>query len=186
MHTISESSFSFIFREEFVDLYFEIECVIGSVYTDLHIYGMHSERDYNFKTKDAFDLLVHRAFLSLCNTIIDINKAGRKVIFVLIDHESTDSDHHHSIMRVAQLAVKVLPVLHIATTLSLVEFEQAIMDRDVSVLTDYERVVHKMNKSTFKPFNLNKLIKYLDKRGLRYLSSKYFQQVNSKLLAANK
>jgi hypothetical protein len=169
-------------------LYYEIDGVFANTYQMLNLYGMTSTKEAQFDTKDSFDIFTHHVFLHLCNIVIGEVRKGNKVIFLLTDNNRWDWQPalYKNITKVSKLVIKLLPVSHIRTELSLMEFEQAYIDGDVKTVTDLDRVVNKMQKNTFKPFTLNKLIDYLDKRGLKYLSSKYFQQVNSKLLAANK
>lgn len=185
MHTVSSHT---TYNPAFIDVFYEIDGVFAATYRDMNLYGMTSKKEVNFETKDSFDIFTHHVLLHLCNTVIGEIRKGNKVIFIMSDKYRWhwDKPLYDNITRVSKLVLRVLPVPHIRTNLSLVEFEQAIADRDVDVVTAYEKVYNKMQKNTFKPFNLNKLIKYLDNRGLKYLSSKYFQQVNSKLLAANK
>lgn len=171
---------------EFMDLYYEVDGAISAANRDVITYHLH-QKDYN--DKDNFDILLHHSLLNVINKIIKINRAGTKVVLLLCTNTRWvyKGSMETALKRVVKIITQMLPVHNITTDLGCSEFLYALtIDHDAKVLAQVDKVRRKIERNAFKHFNLNKLIKYLDKRGMKYLSATYFQHLNSKLLAVNK
>lgn len=171
-----------------IDLYHEIDLALPNVNSDLVKYHLYNVSENLYRNKDVFDILTHHVFTHLIDKIhFEITK-GNKVIFLICERcrQPNKDELYHAITRVAKLARRVLPVHCVDLNISIDEFVAALADCDVCAVGQIEKIERKIERNTFKSFNLNKMIKYLDNRGLRYLSTEYFKHLNSKLLAANK
>lgn len=151
--------------------------------------------DKKYNHKDVFDIITHHVVSEICSEIISGIEMGYKTVLYLntsydlkkSEYIGYGQDTKRVVDRLENIIIQNIPAYVIKRPYPLYyDFSDKYKNREVDVVEEIEKIQQKINKNAFKPFNLNKLIKYLDKRGLKYLSSDYFQQVNNKLLAANK
>lgn len=153
---------------------------------DLLMYNLLGKKDQAYESKDAFDIFTHYVFLNLCNECVEALQNGNKGIIVFCNGDELENAPK-AFDRVKRLVKQLLPAYSVESDYNnLHDFADDLDLRDVYACSKIEEVNAKIESNQYKQFNLNKLIKYLEKRGMKYLSSVYFQQVNSKLLAANK
>jgi len=175
----------------FQDLNVQFERAMLPLALDRHEYHL---LDKTFNNKDVFDIFTHHILKDACEEIVACVQLGHK--YVLYHDTSWDlrdskhlpysADMLRAIGRLEKLIPRILPAYIIIRSYDMYEFLDKIDQREVDAMEEVEKLKAKVDRNAFKSFNLNKIIKYLDQRGLKYLSSDYFLQANSKLLAANK
>jgi len=151
--------------------------------------------DKKYSHKDVFDIITHHVLLDLCSEILCCVQLGNKTILYLntkFDLRSSQyigfsQDTKKVVQRLEKLIPSIIPAYVIERPYPLYwDFITKYNNREAETVEEIEKIQEKFNKNAFKPCNLNKAIQYLDKRGLKYLSSDYFKQVNNKLLVINK
>jgi hypothetical protein len=173
------------------DIHIAIERCIMPVALDLHEFGL---LDKSFSNKDVFDILTHHVLKDICEEIIcGIQNGSKSVLYINTKFDLSKSeyilntrDRKRAVERLEKLIPRVIPGHVVKRPYNVHRFAFEYEKRSASAYSEIENIRQKMFKNAFKSFNLNKIIKYLDQRGLKYLSTEYFQQENKKLLAANK
>lgn len=159
---------------------------------ELHKYEL-TEKSYN--NKDVFDIITHHVLKDICDEIIYGLKNGTKCVLYLdtnfnlrqSEYLPYQADVKRLVERMERLIPRLVPAYKIVKPYPLYyDFINKFKNKEAEAVDEIEKIKAKFDKNAFKPFNLNKVIKYLDQRGLKYLSTDYFQQENNKLLAANK
>jgi hypothetical protein len=158
---------------------------------DLSQYGLFGN---SFNTKDVFDIFTHHVLKDICQDIIAALTLGTATyLYKDTSYSVRESgslpftpDMVRAVSRLEKLIPRVIPAQLITKPYDVREFYKRFHQRAADAVEVIERLNAKRYRNAFKPFNLNKIIDYLDKRGLKYLSTDYFQQENSKLLAGNK
>ena len=173
------------------DLHTEFERAVFNLAMDRCEYHL---LDKNFNNKDVFDIFTHHILKDSCEEIVASIQMGHK--YVLFQDTSWDlkksdylmytADVLKAVKRLENLIPRILPAHIIKRPYSLHEFVDRYEQQCAEAVEEMEKLKAKIDRNAFKPFNLNKIIKYLDQRGLKYMSSDYFQQANSKFLAPNK
>ena len=173
------------------DLHVEFERAVLPLALDRHEYHL---LDKNYNNKDVFDLFTHHILHSACEEILACVQLGHKYVLYhdtswelkKSDYLGYTADVQKAVKRLENLIPRILPAYIIEQPYDMYEFLDKLDAQEVEVVEKMEKLKAKIDRNAFKSFNLNKIIKYLDQRGLKFLSSDYFQQANSKLLAANK
>lgn len=174
------------------DIHTTIERCWLSINIDLHNYHLEG-KSYNHK--DVFDLITHHVLKDICDEIICGIQNGTKCVLYLntkfdlrkSEYIKYGADTVRVVERLEKLISRIIPAYIIERPYPLYyDFITKYKEKEAEAVEEIEKIELKFSRNAFKPFNLNKVIKYLDKRGLKYLSSEYFQQANNKLLAANK
>lgn len=150
--------------------------------------------DKPFSNKNVFDIFTHHVLIDACADIVACVQLGHK--YVLFQDTSWDiknsvmlpysADIIRAIQRLEKLIPRILPAYIIQQPYPLCIFANKYEQQSAEAVEIIEHLNANIDRNAFRSFNLNKIIKYLDQRGLKYLSTDYFQQANSKLLAANK
>lgn len=175
------------------DIHTAIERCWFNIHVDLHKYNLI---DKTYNNKDVFDIITHHVVLDICEESVACLRNGGKLVLYLntkFKLKSSEiipysSDCSKMISRLEKLIPKLIPAYIIKRPYVLYGdgFVQKYSNREVEAVEEVDKLQHKIDRNTFKPFNLNKIINYLEQRNLKYLSTQYFQQVSNKLLAANK
>jgi hypothetical protein len=174
----------------------DIHTTIEKTWVPIHLaLNEYDLIDKSYNHKDVFDIMTHFIVKEICDEAIAGLQSGIKTVLYLNTQYNLrtssiieyGADTQKAITRLENLIPKLIPAYVIKKPYPLYyDFIIKYNGREIDAVHEIEKISLKFEKYAFKPFNLNKLIKYLDKRGLKYLSSDYFQQVNNKLLAANK
>jgi hypothetical protein len=175
----------------FQDVHTSIERSILPVSLDLHQYDL---LDTSFNNKDVFDILTHHVLKDICEEIVcGLQQGIKSFLYINKSYRVCNSDYIlntpdrvRAVSRLEKLILRVVPAVVITKPYSEQKYYEKLNNNEAEVVSEFERLQHKQYKNAFKTFNFNKIIKYLDSRGLKYLSTDYFQQANKKLLAANK
>lgn len=174
-----------------LDIYVSIERCILPVSIDLHTYELF---DKTYNNKDVFDILTHHVLKDIYEEIVAALRLGKIVIlynntsFNIKESEYiiNTPDRIRAINRLVKLILRLVPASVITRPYNIYQFAQEFQDRNALAVLNIEEIIQKRFKNAFRSFNLNRTINYLENRGLKYLSTDYFQQINNKLLAANK
>jgi len=173
------------------DIHIAIERCMMPISLNLHEYDL---LDKSFNNKDVFDIITHHVLKDLCEEIIcGLQNGSKSVLYLNTKFKVKDSEHIlntrdrvRAVKRLEKLIPRIIPAKLITRPYPYYKFVELYEENSIDVVSEIELIRSKHFKNAFKSFNLNKIIKYLDQRGLKYLSTDYFQQENKKLLAANK